>query len=48
MVIPPVLQMQIRASDRQLLFNAVAVGSYAGTKEALKFINRNFRKMRDT
>lgn len=42
MIPPPVLNIKIKPSDRNILFHAIARGSYAGTKAALKFLINNF------
>lgn len=43
MRVPPVLKIEIRHHDRDVLFKAFATGSYAGTKASLIFFKRNYR-----
>lgn len=44
-VFPPIMNIHVRAADRELLFKALAVGSYEGTKSALIFMNRKYGEM---
>lgn len=44
-VFPPEMNIKIRASDREILFKAIAVGSNAGTKAALEFMDQNYAEM---
>lgn len=41
-VFPPIMKIEIRASDRETLFKGIAVGSIAGTNAALKFMTQNY------
>lgn len=42
---PPITNIEIRAADRELLFKAIAVGSYNGTRAALIFMRQNYAAM---
>lgn len=46
MVFPPIMNIEIRRADRELLFKAIAVGSFEGTRAALIFMDKNYDTMR--
>ena len=45
MVIPPEVEIQISAADRQHIFQSVLSGSYNGCKIALQFMKLNYYGM---